>query len=62
MSTKRVSDSWIAKIAMDFDDGRLLWLLGTESEPKWVKPRRYRKGERVRITVEKLPRKKKARS
>ena len=58
-SQKRpVRDTWIANFNIDVQGKRLLWLLGTGGRRKWVAAERYRSGDTIRITIERIePRK-----
>lgn len=46
--------SWTATNNLEPVDARMLWLLGTGAK-RWVHPDWLKAGDRVKITVEKLP-------
>jgi len=50
----RVVDTWIAKFSLNVIGQRLLWVIGTEGRQKWVPAERYKDGDRIRITIEKI--------
>lgn len=50
---RKVKDSWLAVININVVEKRLLWLLGTTKQ-KWVSANRYKPGDLIRVTVEKI--------
>lgn len=54
MGNPKDSVSWTSKVELDVVGKRMLWLLGTASR-RWVPVEWLRPGDRIRITVTKLP-------
>ena len=54
-SEKRVRETWLTTFDLCVSGSRMLWLLGTTGS-KFVPLKRFRVGDRVRVTVELLAR------
>jgi hypothetical protein len=56
MSGKRkakVRETWLTTFDLSVSGSRMLWLIGT-TKHKWVPLKRFKIGDRVRVTVQKI--------